>query len=83
LHQGPEVSRRRPRARGRRGAARRRHAAPRLVSGRTLRIWRAYLAGCSYGFQQGWVTIHQLLGSVQRGAGPSALPLTRDWIYRG
>ena len=56
--------------------------AARLVSARTLRIWRAYLAGCSYGFQQGWVTIHQMLGSVQRGPGPSALPLTRDWMYR-
>jgi cyclopropane-fatty-acyl-phospholipid synthase len=53
-----------------------------LVPDRTLRIWRAYLAGCSYGFDQGWVTVHQLLGCVQRSAGPSGLPLTRDWIYR-
>ena len=56
--------------------------AARLVSDRTLRIWRAYLAGCSYGFQQGWVSIHQLLGSVQRRPGNTALPLTRDWMYR-
>jgi cyclopropane-fatty-acyl-phospholipid synthase len=52
-----------------------------VVSDRTLRIWRAYLAGCSYGFQQGWVSIHQLLGSVQRTPGPTRLPLTRDWMY--
>ncbi|HET9023259.1 MAG TPA: class I SAM-dependent methyltransferase [Burkholderiaceae bacterium] len=56
--------------------------AARLVSDRTLRIWRAYLAGCSYGFQQGWVSIHQLLGSVQRRPGNTALPLTREWMYR-
>jgi cyclopropane-fatty-acyl-phospholipid synthase len=53
-----------------------------LVSDRTLRIWRAYLAGCSYGFQQGWVSVYQLLGSCQRSAGPTELPATRDWIYR-
>jgi len=56
--------------------------AARLVGDRTLRIWRAYLAGCSHGFRQGWMSIHQVLGSVQRQPGSTALPLTRDWIYR-
>lgn len=56
--------------------------AARLVSDRTLRIWRAYLAGCSHGFQQGWMSIHQLLGCVQRQPGSTGLPLTRAWIYR-
>jgi cyclopropane-fatty-acyl-phospholipid synthase len=56
--------------------------AARLVDDRTLRIWRAYLAGCSYGFEQGWVSIHQLLGSLQRRPGGTGLPLTRDWMYR-
>jgi len=56
--------------------------AARLVNDRTLRIWRAYLAGCSYGFAQGWVSIHQVLGSVQRVPGQTGLPLTRDWMYR-
>jgi len=41
-------------------------AAARLVSGRTLRIWRACLAGCSCGFQPGWISIHDVLGSVPR-----------------
>jgi hypothetical protein len=41
-----------------------------------------YLAGCSHGFAQGWVSIHQLLGSVQRVPGSTGLPLTRDWMYR-
>lgn len=53
-----------------------------IVSDRTLRIWRAYLAGCSYGFARGWVSIYQLLGSCQRSAGPTDLPLTREWMYR-
>ncbi|MGB3426822.1 MAG: class I SAM-dependent methyltransferase [Burkholderiaceae bacterium] len=57
-------------------------AAERLVGDRTLRIWRAYLAGCSHGFAQGWVSIHQLLGIVQRAPGSTGLPLTRDWMYR-
>jgi cyclopropane-fatty-acyl-phospholipid synthase len=57
--------------------------AARVVSDRTLRVWRVYLAGCSHGFAQGWVSIHQLLGSVQRVPGPTGLPLTRDWMYRG
>jgi cyclopropane-fatty-acyl-phospholipid synthase len=55
--------------------------AERLVSQQVLRTWRVYLAGCSYGFRQGWVNIYQLLGSLGRTPGPTALPWTRDWIY--
>jgi cyclopropane-fatty-acyl-phospholipid synthase len=55
--------------------------AARLVPARTLRTWRMYLAGCSYGFDRGWVNVYQLLGSLQRTPGPRRLPLTRDWIY--
>ena len=56
--------------------------AARLVSDRTLRIWRAYLAGSAYGFAQGWMSIYQLLGSRQTRAGASDVPLTRDYMYR-
>ena len=56
--------------------------ATRLVPQQTLRTWRVYLAGCSYGFRQGWVNIYQLLGSVVRAPGATELPLTRDWLYR-
>lgn len=55
--------------------------AMRLVPARTLRTWRIYLAGCSYGFQQGWVSIYQVLTSASRTPGPTSLPLTRDWMY--
>jgi cyclopropane-fatty-acyl-phospholipid synthase len=56
--------------------------AARLVNDRTLRIWRAYLAGSAYGFAQGWMSIYQLLGSRQARPGASDVPLTRDYVYR-
>ncbi len=55
--------------------------AARLVTDRTLRIWRAYLAGSAYGFAQGWMSIYQLLGSRQVRPGAADLPLTRDHMY--
>jgi len=55
--------------------------ATRLVTDRTLRIWRAYLAGSAYGFAQGWMSIYQLLGSRQVRPGLSDVPLTRDYMY--
>lgn len=57
-------------------------AAARLVPDSALRIWRAYLAGCSHAFSQGWVNIYQILGSRQIQPGATELPMTRDWIYR-
>ncbi|HYM47018.1 MAG TPA: SAM-dependent methyltransferase, partial [Burkholderiaceae bacterium] len=56
--------------------------ATRLVADQTLRIWRAYLAGCSYGFGQGWMSIYQMLGSRQARPGASDVPYTRDYMYR-
>jgi cyclopropane-fatty-acyl-phospholipid synthase len=49
---------------------------------RTARIWRLYLAGCAHAFEQGWVSIYQVLASRQGKPGRTALPLTRDWMYR-
>ena len=51
-------------------------------SERTARIWRIYLAGCAYAFEQRWVSIYQVLASKQRKPGPTELPPTREWIYR-
>jgi cyclopropane-fatty-acyl-phospholipid synthase len=50
-------------------------------SERTARIWRLYLAGCAHAFDQGWVSIYQVLASRQGKSGRTALPLTRDWMY--
>ena len=51
-------------------------------SERTARIWRLYLAGCAHAFEQGWTSIYQILASKQTKPGQTALPLTRDWMYR-
>ncbi|MBS0153091.1 MAG: class I SAM-dependent methyltransferase [Nitrospira sp.] len=56
-------------------------SARRLVGEKTLRIWRAYLAGVSLGFQQGWMNIYQVLASRQEADGPTEFPLTRRWMY--
>ncbi len=53
-----------------------------MVDARRLRIWRAYLAGCSYGFAQGWMNIYQVLASRQTQPGPTELPLSREWMYK-
>jgi cyclopropane-fatty-acyl-phospholipid synthase len=52
-----------------------------LVEPRTLRIWRVYLMGCSYGFRQGWMNIYQMLGTKQTEEGLTELPLTREYMY--
>jgi cyclopropane-fatty-acyl-phospholipid synthase len=50
-------------------------------SERTARIWRIYLAGCAYAFEQRWISIYQVLASRQKKPGRADLPLTRDWMY--
>ena len=51
-------------------------------SERTARIWRLYLAGCAYAFEQGWISIYQILASKHTKPGRAAVPLTREWMYR-
>ncbi|HUQ28320.1 MAG TPA: class I SAM-dependent methyltransferase [Usitatibacter sp.] len=49
---------------------------------RTARIWRVYLAGCAHAFEQGWISIYQILASKQTKPGRADVPLTREWMYR-
>lgn len=56
-------------------------AARPIVGEKTLRVWRAYLAGTSLGFHRGWMNVHQVLASLQETEGPTELPLTRRWMY--
>jgi cyclopropane-fatty-acyl-phospholipid synthase len=49
---------------------------------RTARIWRLYLAGCAHGFEQRWISVHQVLASRMEQPGRADLPLTREWMYR-
>ncbi|PWB32259.1 SAM-dependent methyltransferase [Pseudomonas sp. SDI] len=53
-----------------------------LVPERALRIWRLYLAGCSYAFAKGWINLHQILAVKPLADGSHNLPLTREDLYR-
>jgi cyclopropane-fatty-acyl-phospholipid synthase len=56
--------------------------ARRFTEEKRLRIWRSYLAGCAHGFEQGWMTIQQVLTVKSRGAAAYPLPLSREFMYR-
>lgn len=55
-----------------------------MAPAETVRIWRAYLAGCAYAFDNAWVNIYQLLAAKPYADG-SVLqinqPMTRNYIY--
>jgi len=53
-----------------------------LVPEKALRIWRLYLAGCSYAFAKGWINLHQILAVKPFADGSHDLPLTRADFYR-
>lgn len=53
-----------------------------MVPERALRIWRLYLAGCSYAFSRGWINLHQILAVKPKVDGSHDLPLTREHLYR-
>ena len=52
-----------------------------LAGDTRYRIWRAYLAGCAYGFAHGWVALHQIVACRPGGPADHPLPLTRDYMY--
>ena len=59
-------------------------------SGKILRAYRLYLAGSAMSFEQGWISLHQILavrpaGDTSVGAmkgAQSSYPFRRDYIYR-
>lgn len=51
-----------------------------LVGDRRYRIWRVYLAGCAYAFNQDWISLYQVV-CVKSGRRPSALPWSRRYMY--
>ncbi len=53
-----------------------------MVPEQALRIWRLYLAGCSYAFAHGWINIHQILSVKAYSDGTHGLPWTREDLYR-
>ncbi|MBI5276392.1 MAG: class I SAM-dependent methyltransferase [Burkholderiales bacterium] len=48
--------------------------------GAILRAWRLYLAGSAMSFEQGWVSLHQVLAT--RPGAPTSYPFTREYMYR-
>ena len=56
---------------------------------RVLRAYRLYLAGSAMSFEQGWISLHQMLatrpdGHMETGVLPGAqsvYPFVRDYIY--
>ena len=58
-----------------------RAAAVAAVGERRYRTWRIYMAGSAYGFERGWVSVHQVLAGKPLAGGALELPGTRDYIY--
>ena len=58
-------------------------------AGRILRAYRLYLAGCAMCFEQGWISLHQMLatrpdGQLQTGplnGAQSGYPFNREYMY--
>ena len=48
-----------------------------LVGERRARIWRLYMAGSAVGFEDGGISVHQVLGVVPTPDGTSGMPPTR------
>ena len=48
---------------------------------RRFRIWRLYLAGSAYGFEQDWMSLYQVV-CHKAGNSAATLPWSRNYIYR-
>ena len=53
-----------------------------IAGDKRYRIWRAYLAGCAYGFANRWISLHQIVACKAGGEDGYPLPLTREYMYR-
>jgi cyclopropane-fatty-acyl-phospholipid synthase len=49
-----------------------------LVGERRARIWRLYMAASAIGFEEGGLSVHQVLGVLSTSSGASGMPPTRD-----
>lgn len=53
-----------------------------LIDEEKYRIWRVYLAGCAYAFENDDVAIYQIVGR-KAGRPAATLPWSRNYIYEG
>lgn len=51
-----------------------------MVDERTYAVWRLYMAGCAYFFEEGSVNVYQVLSGVTHQ--PLPIPLRRDDLYK-
>ncbi|MFA9216231.1 MAG: class I SAM-dependent methyltransferase, partial [Sphingomonadaceae bacterium] len=51
-----------------------------LAGDKRFRIWHVYLAGCSYAFEQDWISLYQIVCG-KAGRGTAALPWSRRYMY--
>ena len=51
-----------------------------MIDDRRFRIWRVYLAGCSYAFYNDLIAIYQVV-CVKAGRGAPLLPMSRNYMY--
>lgn len=55
-----------------------------LVGDARARVWRLYMAGSAVGFEDGGISIHQVLGVLPGADGTSGMPRTRaQWVSPG
>ena len=52
-----------------------------IVGERRYRIWQIYLAGCAFGFSNGWMNLYQVLCGKAENSQLKRQPLTRDYMY--
>ncbi|WP_295999669.1 cyclopropane-fatty-acyl-phospholipid synthase family protein [Rugamonas sp.] len=53
-----------------------------LAGDKRFRIWHVYLAGCSYAFEQDWISLYQIVCG-KAGRKTAALPWSRNYMYGG
>jgi cyclopropane-fatty-acyl-phospholipid synthase len=51
-----------------------------LAGDKRYRIWHVYLAGCSYAFEQDWISLYQIVGH-KAGQRSATLPWSRKHMY--
>ena len=51
-----------------------------LAGDKRFRIWHVYLAGCSYAFEQDWISLYQIVCG-KAGRRSQALPWSRRYMY--
>ncbi len=52
-----------------------------IAGGKRSRIWQIYLAGCAYGFAEGWMNLYQVLACRADNTCGHRMPKTRDYMY--